>query len=272
MFNPATLATTPAASKLPQLYQLSKVTALSAVLLLILASSVQAANSNHASAFKSQAASCHNNIYNDVKVKNSYSEHQSSRRQTMDCMLTQLRLYQQNSLSSRQQYFAYKAQAWLNYASHEDNIKSQSVAGRQALQAGEIILQALLSGENEHLSLITDIPSTSALMRPDLWATLIALKDSGGITTAPRELAFSEVALIWAAADHCEHASRQRQSASHFRMADRWLEQAREAYINAHNSQTNVALEQLINRYYKQFAPLDPVDNSCHGQVLPLKS
>ena len=81
-------------------------------------------------------------------------------------------------------------------------------------------------------------------------------------------MAFSEVALIWAAADHCEHGWRA--SSSHFRMANRWLEQAREAYVNAHNSQTNVKLERLINDYYKQFAPLDPSDDNCRGQVLPL--
>ena len=54
----------------------------------------------------------------------------------------------------------------------------------------------------------------------------------------------------------------------HFRMADRWLEQAREAYINAHDSQTTVALETSIISYYQQYAPLDAVDDVCRGQDL----
>ena len=195
-------------------------------------------------------------------------KYQSNQQRTINCMLPLLRHYQQLSMTTRQQYFAYKAQAWLNYAYHEDSIKSQTAAGTQALQAGTAILQALQTDEVENLSITPDIPSTSALMRPDLWATLTALKDSGGIDNAPREMAFSEVALVWAAADQCEHGWRQ--SGSHFRMADRWLEQAREAYVNAHDSQTNVALEELINNYFKQFSPLDPSDDQCRGQVLGL--
>jgi hypothetical protein len=52
-------------------------------------------------------------------------------------------------------------------------------------------------------------------------------------------------------------------------MADRWLEQAREAFVNTHDSTTNVALEGLIVRYYKEYAPLDSSDDICNGQVLP---
>jgi len=277
MFNSTTLATESAASR-PQLFQLLIRTVLSAALLLTFMPSVQAAGNNTANndknvstttfsdVFKERATACHNGI--EAQTSNSkHLNHQSSQRQNIDCMLTQLRVYQQPAdHSSRQQYFAYKAQAWLNYASHEDSIKSRSSAGVQALQSATAILKALQNSEETSLNLTIDIPSTSALMRPDLWANLIALKDSGGLTTAPRELAFSEVALIWAAANHCDHGWRQ--SASQFRMADRWLEQAREAYINAHDSANNVALENLINDYYKQYAPLDPSDDNCRGQVL----
>jgi hypothetical protein len=145
---------------------------------------------------------------------------------------------------------------------------SSSAAGSQALQAGTAILQALQNDTVDSLNLSTDIASTSALMRPDLWAILSALKASNGIENAPCELTFSEVALVWAAADHCQHGWRQ--SSYNFRMADRWLEQAREAYVNAHDSLANVALENLILSYYQQYAPLNPQDDSCHGQALPL--
>ncbi|MBP2281222.1 cytochrome c553 [Psychrobacter sp. PL19] len=275
------------ANKLPRLLQLSQKSSLSVLLLLAFMPSVQAANNNNASnvstaaadTLKAQTTACHNNI----EAQTSRAKIQSLRCQNIDCMLTQLGDYRlgQDSyqveqdnrppdiLSPREQYLAYKAQAWLNYASHEDSISSRSAAGVHALQSGTSILTALQHNNDQSLHITTDIPPTSALMRPDLWATLTALKDSGGITTAPRELAFSEVALIWAATNHCKYGSQQ--SGGHFRMADRWLEQAREAYINTHDSHLNVKLESLINQYYKQFSPLDPSDDICRGQALPMQ-
>ena len=205
---------------------------------------------------------------NEVQTQSHHPKYQSTRQRAMNCMLTELQAYQQENMSARQQYFAYKAQAWLNYAIHQDSINSRSPAGQQAAQAAETILTTLKNGKEQDLNLIQDIPSNSALMRPDLWATLSALKDSGGIESAPREIAFSEVALIWAATNQCERGWRE--SGIHFRMADRWLEQAREAYVNTHDSQTNVALEELIVSYYKQYETLDASTDSCRGQVLTL--
>ncbi len=197
--------------------------------------------------------------------------HQSAIRATIECQLTELKRFQDATVLShlskpqaaRQQYLVYKAQAWLNYATHENSIKSHTAAGNHALQSADIILQALKNSSSQTLDLSPDIPDSSALMRPDLWAVLIALKDKGGMEQAPRELAFSEVALVWAAAEYCEHGARQ--SGAHFRMADRWLEQAREAYVNAHDSEANVALENLTNRYYKQYALVDSNDDSCRS-------
>lgn len=182
------------------------------------------------------------------------------------CMLSQLQQYQQTDNSAHEQYLAYKAQAWLNYATHQDSVNSRSPAGIYATQTAEFILQVLKNGKAQDISLYQDIPSMSTLMRPDLWSTLSALKDNGGIDSAPREMAFSEVALIWAATNQCTRGARE--SGSHFRMADRWLEQAREAYVNAHDSKTNVALERLIVRYYQHYAPLDASDDTCDGQAI----
>lgn len=202
---------------------------------------------------------------NDTKTLTP-SKSQSVQQRAMDCMLNELQIYQQKNMSARQQYFAYKAQAWLNYANHKDSMNSRSDVGVEAAQTAENILQALKNDKVEELALIEDIPSTSALMRPDLWATISALKDSDGIAVAPREMAFSEVALIWAATNQC--ARGWRESGIHFRMADRWLEQARQAYVNAHDSQTNVALQARIVRYYEAYAPLDSGEDTCHGQAL----
>ena len=219
------------------------------------------------------SASTDASIYNDknqrVGCLHIMSENKTSitsRQHTIECMINELKPYQLKTMTVEQQYWAYKAQAWLNYANHEDSIKSRSSAGTTAFDSGATILQALQSENINTLNLTVDIPTTSALMRPDLWATISALKDSGGIATAPRELAFSEVGLIWAATNQCEHGSQQ--SGAHFRMSDRWLEQAREAYVNAHNAEDNMALITLINDYYKEYAPLDAVDDRCEGQTL----
>lgn len=191
---------------------------------------------------------------------------QSTQQRTMSCMLTQLKEYQQAEKTSHQQYLAYKAQAWLNYAINQESTNGRSSAGVYALQTAEAISQALKDDTAKDIDLYQDIPSMSALMRPDLWATLSALKDSDGIDSAPREIAFSEVALIWAATNQCARGARE--SGIHFRKADRWLEQAREAYVNDHDSQTNVALEKLMVSYYKKYEPLDTSDDTCRGQAL----
>ncbi|MBF0658820.1 hypothetical protein IPZ60_08740 [Psychrobacter sp. NG25] len=203
---------------------------------------------------------------NDAKDQEPSYRYQSNEQRVLNCMVDQLKPYQQADKTTQQQYLAYKAQAWLNYAINQDSMNSKSSAGSMATEMAESILQALETDTIQNIALHQDIPSNSALMRPDLWATLNALKDSDGIISAPREIAFSEVALIWAATNQCERGWRE--SSMHFRMADRWLEQAREAYVNAHDSQANVNLEQLIVRYYKQYAPLDTGNDVCQGQVL----
>lgn len=244
-------------------YKKTLYTALSAALLLSMVSCVSTPSTAPKENALKAADYCLSS--NDTETLAS-TKAQSAQQRAMNCMLNELQTYQQKNMSARQQYFAYKAQAWLNYTTDKDSINSRSDAGVEAAQTAENILQALKNDKVEDLELIEDIPSTSALMRPDLWATLNALKDSGGINSAPREIAFSEVSLIWAASDQCERGAKS--SNSHFRMADRWLEQAREAFVNTHDSKANVALEALIVRYYEEYAPLDSSDDTCNGQAL----
>ena len=237
--------------------------ALSAVLLLSTASCVSTtATQNSANIATANTADyCHSQGL-EATYKN-----QNTQQRAMSCMLAEIQHYQQKDKTPQQQYLAYKAQAWLNYAIHKDSMNSRSLTGTEAGLSAEAILQALKKGSENDIMLIQDIPASSALMRPDLWANLSALKDSGAIINAPRELAFSEVALIWAANEQC--AKNSRQAGTHFRMADRWLEQAREAFVNAHDDKTNVAVEALIVRYFEQYAPLDSTNDRCTGQVLP---
>lgn len=264
---------------LPQVcrpYLSSAARTLAALLLMGAISSAGAADVDtyKVDAFAQSATGCTTTNLSDPSALKSRL-HQSANRANIECKLAELERFQDEAVLStltkpqaaRQQYLAYKAQAWLNYATHENSIKSHTAAGNHALQSADIILQALKNSNLQTLDLSPDIPDSSALMRPDLWAVLTALKDKDGMEQAPRELAFSEVALVWAAADHCEHGARQ--SGSHFRMADRWLEQAREAYVNAHDSKTNVALERLTNSYYKQYALVDSNDDSCRSYRFP---
>lgn len=247
------------------LYSRSIFPLISGVLLLTAAMVTSASASNHhvlpVAALKNDPSLCANLQTPSHSLKN-----KSARQRSINCMLSQLQTYQQKSMSARQQYFAYKAQAWLNYATHKNSMNSRSDVGLRAEKMAENILTVLNKGTEQDLPLIQDIPTNSTLMRPDLWATLSALKDNDGIASAPREIAFSEVSLIWAAADYCERGDRE--SGSQFRMADRWLEQAREAYVNAHDSDTNVALETLIVSYYKKYELLASSDDVCLGQVL----
>lgn len=210
---------------------------------------------------------CKNDIVTHFTQKNNNALSPNEQQRSISCMMVQLQQYQQQEYPARQQYLAYKAQAWLNYAHHQASTNSKTTTGRHAFQEGSNILTALNNGTDEQINLTPDIPKTSALMRPDLWATLNALKNSGGIALAPRELAFSEVTLVWAAAEQC--AQGWQQSGTHFRMSERWLEQAREAYVNAHTSKENVALEERINRYFKQYESLDTGEDKCQGQVFP---
>ena len=247
-------------------YKKSLYATLSAILLLSTVSCVSTTSISPKNTTLKTADYCLSSNKVESQAQAADDKTQSVQQRAINCMLNELQTYQQKNMSARQQYFAYKAQAWLNYANHKDSMNSRSDVGVEAAQTAENILQALKNDKVEDLELIEDIPSTSALMRPDLWATLNALKDSGGINSAPREIALSEVSLIWAATDQCERGAKS--SNSHFRMADRWLEQAREAFVNTHDSTANVALEGLIVRYYKEYAPLDSSDDTCNGQAL----
>lgn len=86
---------------------------------------------------------------NDVQTQSHHPKYQSTRQRAMNCMLTELQAYQQKNMSARQQYFAYKAQAWLNYALHQDSMNSRSPAGQQAAQAAETILITLKMVRNK---------------------------------------------------------------------------------------------------------------------------
>jgi hypothetical protein len=244
-------------------YKQTLSTVLSAILLLSVVSPSSAESDITSNTAQNIGTNSIVDCRNDFQTQAPVYKYQIRQQRVLGCMVEQLQPYQQKDKTAHQQYLAYKAQAWLNYAINQDSMNSRSSAGPVAVEKAESILQALKNDTAQNIKLQQDIPTTSALMRPDLWATLSALKDGNGIESAPREMAFSEVTLIWAATNQCKRGWRE--SGMHFRMADRWLEQAREAYINANDSQTNAALEKSIVSYYEQYAPLDASDDVCRG-------
>ncbi|WP_227429641.1 hypothetical protein [Psychrobacter sp. I-STPA6b] len=201
----------------------------------------------------------------EIEAQTSHPDHESQMRYDIDCMITELKPYQQyQGTSSNIPYYAYKAQGWLNYAYNEDSEGSLTDAGAYALNEALVILDALRHNQTEQLTLVTDIPPTSALMRPDLWAQLIALKQNNASTISPRDLAYSEVQLVWAAAEHCERGWRH--SRQHFLAAERYLDKATNLYIDTYNDSQAQKLQQDTRRLFTSLENLDREDNQCYGQ------
>lgn len=169
----------------------------------------------------------------EIATTTQHAQYVSKRRYEIDCMMTELKSYQQANLTPTIQYTAFKAQAWLSYAQAEASESSFSPADPASLDAwqqGVSLLQALRNHQPDSLIDSANIPEYATLLRPDLWATLVTLKQNGATAVAPRELAFSEVKLIWAAAEQCE--ADWRHAREHFDAAERWLNQTKTAYVD----------------------------------------
>lgn len=212
----------------------------------------------------------------DIADQTLHAKYASSERRLIDCMLKELSIYRYVERQPVQQYYAYKGQGWLNFASYQDSQNHRSDAGAAAIQAAHQILEALrkqsvqtlnqtLSSNSDFLNKNNNDSNNVMLMRPDLWAKLKALKEMGGINLTPRELALAEVGLTWATLEHCDRGWRK--SAPNFRMASRWLEQAHAAFINQHDSQTNLTLESMTNRYLNQYESYNTSDNLCEDET-----
>lgn len=203
----------------------------------------------------------------DIEAATHHPDKPTALQYNIDCMMTELKPYQAPSNDSLTQYYAYKAQAWLNYAYHENSEGSMTTAGKYALAEGLSILQALRDNNTAALLTTSDIPPSSAMMRPDLWASLMALKANGAIKTSPRELAFSEVKLIWAAAEYCEFGWRH--AREHFNASERWINQSLQAYLNTASADAALQLKQDTQKLLTLYEPLDANNNQCHGQAIP---
>jgi|GEM_PF-3745996 len=170
-------------------------------------------------------------------------------------LIQDLKRYQQSD-DALERYAAYQAQGWLTFANYEQS-QNHKTAASQAFNNTQNLFDLLNQNKTATLSQVPFLPDSQPLVRPDLWATLNALKQSGAINIAPREMALSEVALLWSQ-DNQRYPNL---IGAQLRMTNRWLEQAREAFVNAHESNDNVRLEELINTYFKQYSMLSDNKN-----------
>ncbi|WP_201536119.1 hypothetical protein [Psychrobacter ciconiae] len=162
-------------------------------------------------------------------------------------LIRDLKQYQQ-SKNALERYTAYQAQGWLIFANYEQS-QNHKTAAIKAFDNTQKLFDMLKQNKTATLNPSPFLPDSRPLVRPDLWAMLNALKHSGAISIAPREIALSEVALLWSQ-DNQRYPD---QIGVQLRVVDRWLETAREAFVNAHDSADNVRLEELTNTYFKQY-------------------
>ena len=184
----------------------------------------------------------------------------------ISCINQRLEPYQQATQPVHIRYQAYKARAWLTYISHEDNEQSLTAAGHFALNEALSILTALETHQADKLPINGDIPTTSGLKRPDLWAKVLTIKQTPAFEVLPKEIAFSEVKLIWAEAEFCEFGWRH--SREHYAAAERWVDAAEITALN-HPKVEKGDYKKLSQAYYATLTPLMAQDKACHGAVLP---
>lgn len=184
----------------------------------------------------------------------------------VSCVKQRLDTFTQSTQSTTIRYQAYKAKGWLVYALHEDNEQGLTQAGNFALREALSILYALENNQAEKLPLNADIPATSGIKRPDLWAKLYAVKQTPAFSELDKQIAFSEVKLIWANAEDCERGWRH--SREHFLAVERWVDAIEVTALN--NSAVNSAdYQKAKNSYYQDFKKLEKDNKACSGIVLP---
>lgn len=141
----------------------------------------------------------------------------------IDHLSASLAAYSAQDSTSR--YHAYKAKMWLSYAQNERSEGSLTVAGQEAIQHAQSIIDALHN--HQSVSFTTPVLSISQVMRRDLWQQVEYLKQQGAIDHAPERLAHAEIMLVWAAAEYCELGWRH--AKEHFNAAEQALYQVVES-------------------------------------------
>lgn len=183
------------------------------------------------------------------------------------CLKQALKPYQIETQSTQIRYQAYKANAWLSYLNHEKSEASLTTVKKFALSEALAILTALQSNQAEKLPQTTDIPIYSGIGRPDLWATLITIKQAPTFDKLTKQVADSEVKLVWAQAENCEQGWRH--ANEHFAAVNEWVAAARVAALNQPNISVNefTAKENLT---LKKLLALRNKTPSCQGANLAL--
>lgn len=185
----------------------------------------------------------------------------------MICLHEQLAKFQADTQPTVVRYQASKAKAWLIYAAHEKSEGSITQSGRYALREALAIWHGLTTQQVDKLPLSSDILPTSGLQRADLWAALLAMKQTpAAFDLAYKDIANSEVKLIWGEAEYCEmgwiHAR------EHYSAAARWVRRAEVTALNQDKLELDNYLA-LRQRYLDAMLPIHNSEKTCQGAVLP---
>lgn len=194
--------------------------------------------------------------------------------QSWETMSTPIQTAIQNE-DALTRYHAHKAYMWLSYAKNEQSENSLTVAGKEALQQAQKLVDGL--SEPQTLSLTTAILSVSQVMRRDLWAQIEYFKQNGGIDAAPQTLAEAEVMLVWAAAEYCELGWRH--AKAHFFAVEQRLYEVTQQLPHVARAHTDLSIlpsvEQLNGQgcagvntaYWPVFQPQSKVDDLVQPQL-----
>ena len=108
-------------------YKKSLYATLSAILLLSTVSCVSTTSISPKNTTLKTADYCLSSNKVESQAQAADDKTQSVQQRAINCMLNELQTYQQKNMSARQQYFAYKAQAWLNYATDKDRSRPKAM-------------------------------------------------------------------------------------------------------------------------------------------------
>lgn len=126
-------------------------------------------------------------------------------------------------------YYLVKAQAWLDFATHEYHENDRSQVIEQALEQSSWLV-GQLEGGISGITLDTPVIPESQRLREDLWKIAAELKQHQGFSCAAAPLAEMEVRLVWAGHENKELGWRH--AREHFAAAERLAKRAQKLADN----------------------------------------
>lgn len=134
-----------------------------------------------------------------------------------------------NNGTEAENYFLVKAQAWLDFATHEYYENDRTEVIEHALAESYKLIKEMEAANNQ-ISMDTLVIPESVRLREDLWKIAAELKQHQGFACAAAPIAEMEVRLVWAGHEHQELGWRH--AREHFAAAERLAKKARKLADN----------------------------------------